>query len=557
MGWSDGYNGHEYSEFISAFIIRRRHELDFTKQLNVIKEGVVLYSGIKYNSNINNLGSWTTPLTIYIETEVLFHFAGYNGDLYKTLFLDFFSFVKEINTKEGKKLIQIKYFQEVKGEIERFFKKAEFIVEGKDKANPSNTAMRTIINGCDSPGDIIEKKTMFFELLNKNGIKEDDYFDYFAEKNHKYNIIDQSILDKISNEFEIKNINETLRFLNYINIHRKEDYCNNFENIKFILLSGNSTTLKVAWHNDIKKQGNVPLATNLSFITNKFWFKLNKGFGKNDYPKTFDIITKAQIILSTQLNDSVSAKYEEFQVRFKSGALTEMQAVATIASLRSQARNPEHISDDDISTILDSISEESIEKYLEEHEHLKSKVIKEVEDNIKLKNDLYIKDEEIKDRELRYKAEQVLKHEKELELQGKTINIKQQLLAEKIRYKDSLEKQKIPIDNEAFQKYKAFKIKLGIFIVCYYLITYFLIWKAGWNFLEQWTYIIDGTIPIIISYLYILICEKTFNPVTYLENEKKKVYISKYKQFNFDVIRLKELESEICELEKEIGLMRN
>jgi len=82
--------------------------------------------------------------------------------------------------------------------------------------------------------------------------------------------------------------------------------------------------------------------------------------------------------------------------------------------------------------------------------------------------------------------------------------------------------------------------------------TIFLIWKAGWNFLEQWTYIIDGTIPIIISYLYILICEKTFNPVTYLENEKKKVYISKYKQFNFDVIRLKELESEICELEKEI-----
>lgn len=546
-------NGHEYSEFISAFIISKSKDIEFTNQLNYIKEGVVLYSGLKYNSNINELGSWTTPLTIYIETEVLFHLAGYNGEVYQSLFNDFYAFVKEINTKSGKKLIQLKYFQEVKNEIERFFKKAEYIIEGRDRINPSNTAMRSILDGCDSPADIVLKKASFYELLRVTGIREDDYLDYFAEKNYKYNIIDQATLDKVSEELQVDDINETLRFLNFINIHRREESANNFENIKFILLSGNSTTLKVAWHNDIKEQGNVPLATNLSFITNKFWFKLNKGFGKSDYPKTFDIITKAQIILSTQLNESVRAKYEEYKVKNKKGELTEAQAVATIAALRSQARNPENIIEDDISNILDSISEDKIEKYLEEHEHLKNKVIKEVEDNIKLKQYLSNKEDEIKERDKLYQQEQELKRQKEAELLKNIIESKRQLLLEKKKNKESLERQKYPIDNQALQQFRNFKLLVAACFIGYYILTYYLIWKFSWNLMEQMTYIINGTLPIIMSFLYILIFERTFSPAKYLEKKKAGIYANKYNQFNFDLNRLTELDREIEELNNELN----
>lgn len=86
----DENNKYEYSEFVSAFIISKQNEKDFKAQLNNIKEGVVLYTGIKYNSNINEIGVWIKPLTIYIDTEILFHFSGYNGELCKSLFLDFF-----------------------------------------------------------------------------------------------------------------------------------------------------------------------------------------------------------------------------------------------------------------------------------------------------------------------------------------------------------------------------------------------------------------------------------------------------------------------------------
>jgi hypothetical protein len=106
-------------------------------------------------------------------------------------------------------------------------------------------------------------------------------------------------------------INENLKFLNYINIFRKGNSDVSFENIGAILLTGNSTTIKIAWDEKIKKNGNIPLATTLSFITNKLWFRLGKGLGNNTDPKSFDIVTKAQVVLSTQINDSVAEKYDE------------------------------------------------------------------------------------------------------------------------------------------------------------------------------------------------------------------------------------------------------
>lgn len=545
----DDSNGHEYSEYISAFIISKSKDSEFTDQLNYIKEGIVLYSGIKYNSNINNLGSWNTPLTIYIETEILFHFVGYNGEVYKSLFNDFLSYVKEINTKANKKLITLKYFLDVKDEIERFFKKAEYIVIGQDKVNPSNTAMKSIIDGCMSAADVIIKKTLFYDLLNKNDIKEDEHKDYYNEENHKYNIIDKATITRIANEIENNEIDETIVFLNYISIQRKGNYDSNFENIKVILLSGNSTTLKVAWHNEIKEQGKVPLATNLSFITNKFWFKLNKGFGKGNYPKTFDIITKAQIILSSQLNNTVRINYDELQKKFKKGEITEEQAVASIASLRNQSRNPENIVADEISSILDSISEDKIQNYLEEHEHLKNKVEKEEKNNSELRKTIVSKDEEIKNKDLLIKNEQQRKKQKEIDLQKGLLESKKQLLNEKIRNKESLESQKKPLDDEALHEFKNLKIRIAVYCIIYYILTTLLIWQYDMNFIA---YIIEAIIPVLISIIFVLITEKSINISSYLKNKKKDILSKKYSKFKFDLKRLIDLDKEINTINNEI-----
>lgn len=200
----------EYSEYVSAFIVKGKQEISFTTQLNTIREGVVLYTGLKYNSSLNDLGSWNTELTIFIETEILFHFAGYNGQLFQTLFDDFFTLIKEINLKSqkksGKRLIHLKYFPEIKDEIERFFKKAEYIISGNDKANPSKTAMTSIIDGCKSPAEIIEKKTRFYELLKTNSILEDDYSNYYSEQNHKFNLEDLGLLNILSEKTGIDDV---------------------------------------------------------------------------------------------------------------------------------------------------------------------------------------------------------------------------------------------------------------------------------------------------------------------------------------------------------------
>lgn len=97
-----------------------------------------------------------------IRTEILFHLAGYNGELYKVLASDLLQFISEINQKvSGKRVIKLKYFAEVKTEIEGFFTKAKYLLEGNSKPNPSVTAMVTIINGCKSISDIQAKKQIF------------------------------------------------------------------------------------------------------------------------------------------------------------------------------------------------------------------------------------------------------------------------------------------------------------------------------------------------------------------------------------------------------------
>lgn len=414
-----------YSKLVSAFIIKGKEDSKFISRLNKIKEGVVLYTGLIYNSNLNELGSWTTELTIFADTEILFHFAGYNGELYQTLFNDFFDLVKEINSKNlkknGKKLIHIKYFKDVKEEIDRFFNKAEQIVSGKEKANPSKTAMTTIIDGCTSPADVVEKKARFYELLKSNEITEDNYENYYSEYNRRYNIEDQELIKSISERTGIKDVHPHLKFLNFVNIHRKGISNRGFENAGYVLLSGTSNTIIIARDEAIKPNGNVPLASNLSFITNKLWFRLNKGFGKGTYPKTFDIVTKAQIVLSNQVNNSVAEKFDELLVKYKNGVLTEEQAVATIAELRREAKKPEDIEKDDLQEILRSIDESSIEIYLKEQEIFKNKVAKQEQENERLKRTLQQLEDEKKSKEeqlleeLRKKEKENLEKEKIIE----------------------------------------------------------------------------------------------------------------------------------------------
>ena len=521
-------NGDEFIEYITSYILENESNIDFKKQLNLIREGVILYSGIKYNNNLNDLGTWRTELTIFIDTEILFHLAGYNGELYQNLANDFFSYVREINLKAKKKLIKLKYFEDVKNDIEGFFTKAKYLLEGNEKPNPDVTAMVSILNGCERASDVLEKKSDFYTLLKSKSIEEDNYNDYFEIENHNYNIVNQDIIDKVSEQLK-KDAAPFLRFLNYVSIRRKEANSNNFENIKYLLLTGNSTTLKVAWNDLMKEEGFVPLASHLSFLTNKFWFKLNKGFGKSTLPKSFDIITKSQIILSKVLNESVGEKFTELKSEYKNGKLTEEQAKSRIIDLRNQVRKPEEIKNDTVKDVLNAITEDNLEKFVQEQSHFKNKAQKQEIENIKLLNEL----------------------ESKKDIEKQFLKAKEDHLKEKKALKKTLERQKKPLDKKAKRKYKNLKTTLILIIVGYYALLVGSIFYFTWNVMEQYTFILS-IVPIVISILYLLTTEQTINPLKYLKNQQVKYFEKKYKEFDFDIEKLSNTKEEIKKLENEI-----
>lgn len=66
------------------------------------------------------------------------------------------------------------------------------------------------------------------------------------------------------------------------------------------------------------EEDDIPFAKDIDFITNKFWFKLKKGFSnKSSLPKSFDVVTKAQIILSSQLNQCCVQAIINFKSKLK------------------------------------------------------------------------------------------------------------------------------------------------------------------------------------------------------------------------------------------------
>ena len=107
----------------------------------------------------------------------------------------------------------------------------------------------------------------------------------------------------------------------------------------------------------------------------------------------------------------------------------------TLLELRKQMKKPEEIKEKDISSILDSISEDSIEVFLQEQEHQKNKANKEAKENIILKKDLKLKEDEI------------IEHKKSQEiLTSEIIKTKETLLSEKTKRIEHIENQKKSID---------------------------------------------------------------------------------------------------------------
>lgn len=159
----------KYGDIISKFCLSAGKDADLRKKIDRIREGSVLYCGLCYN--IIETGSITDEITLYLDTEVLFFLAGYDGTLSLKIAKDFWNQVKKANSK-GRK-ITLSYFREVKEEVDRYFAAAESIVAGRGGVITSR-AMQSIVNECETESDVIDKQSDFYHKLEYSyGIRLD------------------------------------------------------------------------------------------------------------------------------------------------------------------------------------------------------------------------------------------------------------------------------------------------------------------------------------------------------------------------------------------------
>lgn len=335
--------------YIPQFIIQNQYNEEIISVLNDIEQGCLIYKGItsdinSQNDQDNTNHSWNTPLTLYLNTDVLFDMRGYNGTLYQTYASDFLKLINEINQKQ--KYINLKFFQITKREIDKFFAAAKYVFVNKQVR--TNDAMECILDQVKDVTDIEEEKTLFYSMLEKYHIevdiessikveKEDDYL--YEEIGIRYE--DSQYGHQAYEESKYVYTEYTNDYYLLISKLRDEKTTNFLREAKVIFIARKGEILQFAHDKAIGR--NIPFALSVEYLTTSFWFILNKGFGECDKPKSFDVINRSKMIYSSLISDEKQKKITEVQEHYKEKGWSDEDAYKIIISLKKIPSKPENV----------------------------------------------------------------------------------------------------------------------------------------------------------------------------------------------------------------------
>jgi hypothetical protein len=534
----DSFNG-DYSSIISEFIIENNIDSDFLKNINQIKEGAVLFSGINYTSDISKL-TWKNSINLYVETEILFHLAGYNGIFFQKLANDMFQLINEMNQKSNKRIISIRYYKEVSEDIDHFFGTAEEIVKGNKIVDIGNVAMDEIVRDCSTPADVINKRAKFTNILKQHSVSEADSLNYYSTEYHNFNIESQEIVEKYG--LATENKEKYLKHLNYTNILRKKDDINS-ENLslkesKHLVITEVGKILQMA--NDFNKENedfNAPLAISMSSLTNRLWFDLNKGFGSEHLPSTFNILEKSRLVLSNILTQKVAKQYDKVKESYKKGELSEDDLNENIIELRKKMMKPEDIDREQLNNIDDIIKPNGLEIYKSGKERLEKKLKKLEHDN------------KVRELDRQKVVEEKKRAEKEVENSKKEItrisNERRGEIQERI---NDIKTRKDNADKKVKGKIKSIRVAIILVFILIVLFAFFLGQKIQFDIL---VYII--TIFPIIGILMTIYTGQKFESLNLINKmifRIEKYFESKiYEEYNINLKELDKLEMSLRDTE--------
>jgi hypothetical protein len=394
-----GYSTDIYTKYISSYVIENSENKELIASLNIVKEGVLLFSGFQYSPEEYSKNTWNFPLVLYFDTEILFSLYGFNGELYKTLVLELIELINKVNKKSLKetsvKIIKLKYFDEIKNEIDTFFRAAISIIKCEDRPVQRTQAMKNVINGCETHVDVLRKKALFFEKLESYGF-EHDTEDYYKLEYHQYNIESKEIIEQIFAEYESRyskvEMEYGMNLLNKISILRREKK-DKFIDAKYFLVTANSMYFELANHSLIINGGIVPAVSPVELITEKIWIKINTGLAPSKV-KSFDVILRSQFVVSTQMNISVTKKMAEVEKLYKEEKININQANAVLTELRQYIAISENINQENVEQGIE-FTETSINKFIENYNILEEKVQKVESENDRIAEDLKRKNERL------------------------------------------------------------------------------------------------------------------------------------------------------------------
>ncbi len=348
-----------YTDLISKFILVNENNQELQKNLSLIREGSILYVGLNYN--INETGSITKPLTLYLATEILFSLYGFNGEIYKQIANDLWAQIKSANSKGPK--IHLKYLTETKEEIDTFFDTAEMIAEGRFLAH-DKPAMSAITNGCASASDVKIKRADFFHALQYTyDVKEENTNDFYSEKYNPYNL---ESMDHLETQDQ-----ESWKFISHINKLRKGEITSNILDAGHIFVTATKSILKASYdqRKKLKEENELEYVSDYAVpierLTSILWYKLGNGFGNKEYPKTVNCVLKARTVLASLISHKVETIFSETKEQHKNGKIDDDKLAARIIMLRKKPTFPEELTGDSIDEMMD-FSPEYLSRYEEE-----------------------------------------------------------------------------------------------------------------------------------------------------------------------------------------------
>jgi len=376
----DNNNSNKFYAQVARIIIANDY-----KDLSSVKEGLVVYNGLKFAKEVDN-NTWKNPIVIFLDTEYLFDAVGLNGEVSKEIFKEFFDLVQSVNKASFKRYgennrISLCFFHEIKTEIDSYFGQAERIKNGRDFLRGAENAMKIIISSCNDSCNVLEYKAKLISSLNRNyGIKEYSEISQ-TEIPNEFLIEEESLIKKLDNnvmtkEGEKKDISYYVKLCDYVNYLRKGQNNRCLEDIKYIFVSRKRVALGVSRIilNSISN-AKIPFISNLDFLTEKLWYKLKRPFINSD-TNLFDIIIRSKIVLASLLQKSILPEYERINNELKSGNLTLDGAKEYYNELRSRNTPPEDITRDNVDSCLAFInSNDNLAGYQQTQNILKNKAI--------------------------------------------------------------------------------------------------------------------------------------------------------------------------------------